>query len=139
MTQGVRARVEFVADVARRALTLLVVTVYALTLGAPSLHLILERHAVCLEHGEVAHVDVAPQSGEATLVADGATVTAQGDEDGHGHCAIPQCASAHAAPRASLMRVDVEGPRVVVDAHARDAARPIASLRFAPKTSPPAA
>lgn len=139
MTHLARACVESVADVARRALSLVVVAIYALTLGAPPLHLVLERHAVCLEHGEVAHVEVASQAGDPVLVADGATVSSRGDDEGHGHCAVPQGASAHSVLRISLTRVDVEKPVVVVAVSAHDAVRPIASLRFAPKTSPPAA
>lgn len=139
MTRLARTRVDWMADAFRRSLSVVVVAIYALTLGAPSLHLVLERHAVCLEHGEVAHVDVAPQAGDVMLVADGATVSATEDGEGHGHCGVPQCASASPMLRGAWVHADVAATVPVVDARAHDVARALSPLRFAPKTSPPVA
>jgi hypothetical protein len=120
----------------RRVAAPLVAMLYLVTLGLPSLHLVLEKHEVCAEHGELAHVDV-PTTSALVHVTDGIAIDASPTEEAHGHCQVPQVSSAVVSPSHALL-VDA-----LLSPEARDQQEPLFVLRsvraltFAPKTSPP--
>jgi hypothetical protein len=133
-----RARTDITAPAPlwRRVAAPIVAVLYLVTLGLPALHLVLEEHAVCAEHGELAHVD-ATVGASVAHVADGVTIDVNPADLAHGHCDIPQMACAivadtHAVVAKNLLSPDERAPRAPLLAR-----RPVHTLAFAPKTSPP--
>ncbi len=108
-------------------------------------HLVLVRHTVCLEHGELIHPDEASARGVATTHLSESLASAlrpapeATGSHGHEHCAI----AAHRRERvvvlaasALALELPAEGPRLspgTTDAQLT----PRAVYRFAPKSSPP--
>ena len=115
-------------------------------------HLLLVRHVVCPEHGELIHPDeqggragaAAPSHAVAKATLPGVSSIQAAAErpatHGHDHCLL----ASHRRERATLpvCRVSavISGPKNVGIRHVEDAPRPatVAIFRLAPKNSPPA-
>jgi hypothetical protein len=109
---------------------------YLVTLGLPSLHLVLEAHAICAEHGELTHVEGATVS-PPTHAADDAAIDARPADVAHGHCDLPQLSTAVVVESHVLSVESLLSPEVRDSVAPSFAPRIVRALSFAPKTSPP--
>ena len=129
----------------RRHVVAAVAWLILVTQGASFAHLLLVRHAVCPEHGELIHPDevgTAAHVAPASTPGNGSAAIGAADDASHehGHCTVAvHRRHAISVPPARfialLARPPVEAVQPPVSA-ARPAA--IAIYRLAPKNSPPA-
>jgi hypothetical protein len=133
----------------RRALVACVALLCVAVQGASATHLVLTRHAVCPEHGELVHASnaalhastplrvAAPPSAEAAVSAvPDAEVSAHADE----HCTALASRREHVLLAAPADALIAPPAAVAAAAQPRAVERPAASARYhvAPKQGPPA-
>jgi len=128
--------------VVRLGCVLLVGVVLAGHVGAV-LHQSLVQHAVCSEHGEATHGDVVAKPGAAERVVAHASydgIPASAADDDHEHCllALTRRDAAVAARSHDTTLAPPQAAKLATVLETSPAHAPIATLRLAPKSSPPA-
>lgn len=117
--------------------------VYLWAMVAPSAHLMLEPHRVCLEHGELVHRhDAAPPVADWHAATDSPTLDPDGrrpgDDEPHLHCHLVQDRPRDTlVPGTALPLAPVDPGMATTMAPPEPAASRSVLLALAPKHSPP--